>query len=93
MKAEAKHVVVHGRVQGVGFRYFVQRAGTRLGLVGNVRNLDDGSVEIVVEGDGGIIGDFLKEVGRGPSLSRVERLDVRETPPTGRYSTFQVEGW
>ena len=93
MNAEARHVIVHGRVQGVGFRYFVQRAGSRLGLVGNVRNVHDGTVEIVVEGDGATIAEFLKEVERGPSLARVERVEVSTTKPTGRYSTFQAEGW
>ena len=58
----AKNIIVHGRVQGVGFRYFVQGKGIRLGLVGNVRNCRDSTVDIVVEGEAEVIADFIKQV-------------------------------
>ena len=89
----AKHVIVHGRVQGVGFRYFVQRIGARLDLTGDVRNLPDSTVEIVVEGSAEKIEEFIREVSRGPSLSRVERVDVHDMTAGGRYGSFLVEGW
>ena len=71
MAAQAKQIIVHGRVQGVGFRYFVQHTGNRLGLTGNVRNCPDSTVEIVVEGDARKIADFIKQVKKGPSLASV----------------------
>ncbi|MBM3791869.1 MAG: acylphosphatase [Acidobacteria bacterium] len=90
---QAKHIIVHGMVQGVGFRWFVQRIGERLGLTGNVRNLPDGTVEIIVEGSGKKIEEFMREVSRGPSMSRVERLEVQDRKPSGRFGSFLIEGW
>ncbi len=88
-----RSIIVYGMVQGVGFRYFVQRLGKRLGLTGNVSNLPDGTVEIVAEGDAGPLDEFVREVEKGPSMARVERLDVRNIAVSGRYSTFMIEGW
>jgi len=85
--------VVYGRVQGVGFRWFVQHAGQRLGLVGNVSNRPDGTVEITVEGKGSEIEQFIQDVSRGPSMAYVEHVEVHEINPTGRYRSFQIEGW
>jgi acylphosphatase len=93
MPVRAKQIRVHGRVQGVGFRYFVQRAGSRLGLTGNVRNRPDDTVEIVVAGDGELIEEFLKEVTKGPPLSRVERLEINDIAPVEKFRSFQIEGW
>jgi acylphosphatase len=93
MAARAKQIIVCGRVQGVGFRYFVQHVGNRMGLCGNVRNCPDSTVEIVVEGDARKMADFIKEVEKGPSLSRVQRVEVVDIPVTGSYSSFQIEGW
>jgi len=90
---EARHIVVHGDVQGVGFRYFVQRAAARLGLTGNVRNCPDGTVEIVAEGESDRMADFISEVRRGPRVGRVDRLEIEEIPPGGRYRAFMIEGW
>jgi acylphosphatase len=89
----AKHIIVHGRVQGVGFRYFVQHIGNRLGLVGNVRNCPDSTVEIVVEGDARGIADFIKRVEQGPSMAWVRRVDVLDLTVQGTYGTFSIEGW
>jgi acylphosphatase len=93
MPVRAKQIRVHGRVQGVGFRYFVQRAGNRLGLTGNVRNRPDDTVEIVVAGDAELIEEFLKEVTKGPPLSRVERLEINDVAPVEKFRSFQIEGW
>jgi acylphosphatase len=90
---EAKHIVVHGMVQGVGFRYFVQRLGTRLALTGSVRNCPDSTVEICAEGDRQKIAEFLAEVRRGPRLAEVTRLDIEDVVPHGKYRTFVIEGW
>ena len=90
---QAKHMIVHGLVQGVGFRYFVRDVGRRLGLTGDVRNLPDSTVEIVVEGDESKIDEFTKAVKGGPSMAYVERLDVHDLAPSGKYNSFLVEGW
>lgn len=91
--AHAKQITVYGRVQGVGFRYFVQHVGNRLGLTGNVRNCSDSTVEIVVEGSKKRIADFLKEVERGPALAQVQRVAVVDIPVQGTYGSFTIEGW
>jgi acylphosphatase len=93
MTRQARRIIVHGRVQGVGFRYFVQRAGKRFKLGGDVRNLADGTVEIQVEGPPAPLEEFIREVRQGPSAAHVERLEIREIAATGRYSTFMMEGW
>jgi acylphosphatase len=93
MAVQAKQIIVYGRVQGVGFRYFVQHTGNRLGLAGNVRNCPDSTVEIYVEGDERKIADFIKQVKKGPSLSRVQSVDVIDSPVRGTYSSFLIEGW
>ncbi len=93
MATQARHIIVHGRVQGVGFRFFVQHVAERLGLYGTVRNCEDGTVEIVVEGNPMRIADFVRHVEKGPSMARVIRLDIHEIPADGNYSTFEIEGW
>ncbi len=93
MAVEAKHIIVHGRVQGVGFRYFVHDVGTRLRLTGNVRNCLDDTVEIEVEGPAARVAAFVREIGEGPPLARVDRLDISDIPPRGNYPSFQIEGW
>jgi acylphosphatase len=93
MNIQAKHIIVHGRVQGVGFRYFVQHVGDRLGLCGDVRNCPDSTVEIVVEGDADKIANLVKQVETGPAPARVKRVDVIDIPVKGTYSSFSIEGW
>lgn len=93
MAARAKQIVIRGRVQGVGFRYFVRNIGLRLGLTGDVRNCPDSSVEIIVEGSEKKIEEFIKQVGKGPALSRVESVEAADVPVQGTYGTFLIEGW
>src|SRR5213595_3888362 len=66
---ERLHAVVRGDVQGVGFRYFVQRKAQQLGLRGWVRNNDDGTVELVAEGDRGKLEDLERAVRAGPRMA------------------------
>jgi acylphosphatase len=93
MVTQAKRIIVHGRVQGVGFRYFVHHVGNRLGLTGNVRNCPDSTVEIIVEGNSTKIIEFINAVEKGPSLARVQRVDVADIPVEGKYGWFSIEGW
>jgi acylphosphatase len=73
------HVVVHGRVQGVGFRWFVKDAARRLDLAGWVRNRGDGSVEVAAEGTDDSIATLRSALERGPDGARVEAVD--DAPP------------
>ncbi len=93
MASQARRIIVHGMVQGVGFRYFVQRVGKRLGLTGDTRNLPDSTVEIVVEGTPEPVEEFIREVRKGPPAAHVDRLEIHGIAVSGRYPTFMIEGW
>lgn len=86
----ARRFVVRGRVQGVGFRYFTLDAARREGLHGFVRNLDDGSVEAVAEGEVDAVDRFERTIRRGPSRSRVEQVLVDEMAPTQGNTGFEI---
>ena len=72
------HIVVHGRVQGVGYRAFVEREADKRGLEGWVRNCRDGTVEALFKGEAAIVDDILTACRRGPFAARVDALDQRE---------------
>jgi acylphosphatase len=69
------HVVVRGRVQGVGFRWFVRERGRALGLSGWVRNLADGSVEVAASGEGRALERLRMSLGQGPPGAVVSTVD------------------
>ncbi len=69
-------LIFHGRVQGVGFRYYVEGEAEVSGLEGWVRNRRDGSVEAVVAGDEKLIEGLINACRRGPPVSRVEKIDI-----------------
>ncbi|MGH7645540.1 MAG: acylphosphatase [Gemmatimonadales bacterium] len=76
----ARRWIVRGRVQGVGFRWFVWREAERLGLAGWVHNLPDGSVEVVAQGPEAALQDLDRALGQGPQLARVDGVDRLEAP-------------
>ena len=83
--------VVHGRVQGVGFRYHTQNRAIRLGLTGWVRNRADGDVEGIVQGDSLDIETMLDWLGKGPSFARVTELKGEEIEDeTVLFESFQI---
>jgi acylphosphatase len=82
-------VIVHGRVQGVYFRGSTVEQARNAGLRGWVRNLHDGSVEAVFEGDGLAVEEVVAWCGRGPCHARVERVEVFEEEPRTE-STFEI---
>jgi acylphosphatase len=86
----ARRYVIAGRVQGVGFRWFTHDAAAREGIHGWVRNLADGSVEVIAEGDQPAVDRLEAAVRRGPSSAQVERFDVEELAPTGRPAGFEI---
>ena len=87
------HAVVSGRVQGVGFRYFVLQAANRSEepLGGWVRNLADGRVELLAEGPRHALENLLIAVERGPSSSKVKRIDKQWGEGRGTYSEFSIQ--
>jgi len=86
--------VVHGRVQGVGFRFHAVRAAERLGLVGWVANEADGAVHCVAEGSADALRRLLAELRTGPGGAWVDRVDDSWSPATGEFVRFSVRsGW
>ena len=83
-------IFVSGLVQGVGFRAYTQRVAESYGLSGWVRNLPDGRVEILVEGDEEVLCSFVKDVWRGPRLSRVDKLEIIKEEPDEPLLGFSV---
>ena len=79
-----------GRVQGVGYRNFAQRRAHERRLTGYAVNLPDGRVKIRAEGDLEAIEQFVRDLGNGPPLSRVDRVDVSSVAFTGRYVEFGI---
>lgn len=82
--------IVVGRVQGVSFRAFVEIKARALALKGFVRNLPDGSVEVVAEGPNDKLNALLKELVKGPSLSRVESVKKGFYEPTNEFFDFSI---
>jgi len=86
--------VVVGRVQGVGFRFHVERVAAARGLVGWVSNEADGTVRCVAEGPRHILEAFVRDLADGPPAARVERVDVTWSRATGGFDRFAVRsGW
>jgi acylphosphatase len=84
------HATVRGRVQNVGFRYFVLDRASELGLRGTVANKPDGTLECVVEGSRPAVEKLLDHLRQGPRSSRVESVEVSEQPARGDLPTMQV---
>lgn len=87
------HVVVSGLVQGVNFRAFTRRRAAALGLGGWVRNLADGRVEAVAEGQDEAVEEFIAACRQGPPASRVEVCEAREEEYRGEFGDFEVRFW
>ncbi|HEY1816695.1 MAG TPA: acylphosphatase [Kofleriaceae bacterium] len=88
--ARRVHAIVSGRVQGVSFRATTCREARRLGVVGWVRNLPDGTVELEAEGDDARIAELLAWCEHGPSSARVSRVAVDDLPVLGGDTEFVV---
>ena len=83
-------VVVRGRVQGVFFRASAQQEGLSLGLTGEIRNLPDGSVEAIVEGEKRAVDDFVGWCRRGPPAAQVDDVQVKLRSCRDEFRTFTV---
>ena len=83
-----RHFVITGRVQGVGFRFYMQRKARELGVTGWVRNRRDGSVEAVIQGEPDVVESMTAWTRRGPPSAAVN--EVKITDGTGDYVTFET---
>lgn len=87
----ARKFTIRGMVQGVGFRFFAQRAAARHQVLGYVRNLPDGRVESLAEGDASAVEDFKNDLTAGPIYSKVTEIEEIVLEPSGLYSSFRIE--
>jgi len=87
----ARKFFIKGEVQGVGYRFFAQRAAARHQVVGYVRNCADGSVEALAEGPPGSVEAFKDDLATGPQWAVVDQVEEIVLEPTGSYSAFRIE--
>jgi acylphosphatase len=89
---EAKRFLVRGRVQGVGFRWFVEREAHILGIAGWVRNNADGSVEVLAQGTRDQISGLHSRLREGPRAARVDAVESIDARPAAHITSFRIEG-
>ena len=87
----ARKFLISGGVQGVGFRFFVQRSSARHQVRGYVKNLEDGRVEVLAEGNEKELNAFSLDLAAGPRDSRVTDIEELVIEPTGFFSAFRIE--
>ena len=90
--AQARRFVVRGRVQGVGFRWFVEREAHVLGVSGWVRNNADGSVEVLAQGTRNQLLGLRSRLRQGPRAARVDDVEESEAGPVAGLRSFRIEG-
>jgi len=90
MAASRFHARVRGRVQGVGFRFFVLEQAHTLGVSGWVRNLPDRRVEVVAEGERALLERLLSDLRRGPRGAHVDDVDAQWMEATGEFEAFRI---
>ena len=86
----ARRYVIAGRVQGVGFRWFTHDTAAREGVLGWVRNLPDGRVEVFAEGEQASMDRLEAALRRGPAAARVVTFETEEHAPSGRFNEFEI---
>ena len=87
----ARRFLIRGEVQGVGYRFFAQRAAARHQVVGYVRNCPDGTVEALAEGSPNSVEEFKHDLATGPQWAVVRQVEEISLDPTGTYSSFRIE--
>lgn len=88
----AKHYLIRGRVQGVGYRYYAREAAERLGVRGYARNLPGGEVEVHAEADETALRLFKQDLERGPRMAHVTEIVETDSTVSGTYSSFLIRG-
>jgi acylphosphatase len=84
------HVFISGRVQGVAFRWVTDDVARQLGVVGWVRNIRDGRVEVLAEGEEETLKEFIEFLKRGPRHARVTDIDIEWLEATSEFKRFDV---
>lgn len=87
----ARCFLIAGEVQGVGYRYFALRAAARHQVLGTVRNLSDGRVEVVAEAERDAMEDFRNDLAAGPLLASVTGVEEMDIAVTGRFRDFRID--
>jgi acylphosphatase len=87
----ARRFLISGDVQGVGYRFFAQRAAARHQVVGYVKNLSDGRVEALAEGSAPQVEAFKHDLATGPRFGHVDHVEELNLDPSGSYSSFRIE--
>ncbi|MDE2079154.1 MAG: acylphosphatase [Patescibacteria group bacterium] len=90
MSNAAFHAIVSGRVQLVMYRDFTQRNARRLGIVGEVANLPDGTVRVIAEGEQKALDAFLARLWKGSLLARVDNVRIDKREPGGTFKSFTI---
>jgi acylphosphatase len=88
----ARRYLVRGRVQGVGFRWFVEREAHLLGIAGWVRNNSNGGVEVLAQGTREQLSGLRSRLGQGPRAARVDDVEESEARPVTGLISFRIEG-
>lgn len=91
MKIMTFQILLSGRVQGVGFRYFAQDRAERYNISGYVRNTHENMVEIVCQGDSGNLDKFIADIKKGPSFSHVLNFTMEEVKDSPIYDIFEIK--
>lgn len=86
-----KHIIISGMVQGVGYRFFCRREAAALGLNGFVKNLFNGDVEVLAEGEEELLGHFINVLRKGPHFSQVQDLHITTLPYENKYKNFDIK--
>jgi acylphosphatase len=89
---QARRYLVRGRVQGVGFRWFVEREAHILQIAGWVRNNPDGSVEVLAQGSRDQLSGLRSRLQEGPRAARVDDVEVSDAEPVPGLASFQIRG-
>jgi len=84
------HIVIKGRVQGVGYRWFARQAAEELGICGYVKNLANGDVEVVAEGETAVVDKFIEYLRQGPSFAHVVDIQVKQKDFIQSFNNFEV---
>lgn len=84
------HLIIHGTVQGVNFRYSTRKKALELGIYGWVRNKKDGNVEVIAEGDTDIIDEFIDWCRVGPGMADVTKVEIEEVSKLTNLTEFSI---
>jgi acylphosphatase len=87
----ARRFIISGIVQGIGYRFFALRAAARHQVLGTVRNLPDGRVEVVAEGDRDAMDEFKIDLATGPSMAEITDIEEIDLSVTGLFRDFRID--